>query len=123
MELIAFKNFYHENEYIDYVENLSLEGNEEKAILYLLLLDSVCKQHMQEIYDFNSKRINTDVISKPWQTESSLKTTKLMFMITDDYPKMKNENIRSFSICSILKSEYTEYYLEALRIWLGTVNI
>ena len=123
MELIVFYSFTHENEYTDYVEELAIKESKEKALLYLLLLDEVCKQHMYEIYDFKLKRINTDVISRSWQTESSLKAIRLMFMITNCYPPDECNNVNLYSICTILKSDYAEYYLEALRIWLGIVDI
>lgn len=123
MELILFYSIIHENAYIDYVEELAIEESNEKAILYLLLLDKVCKQHIHEIYDFNLKQINTDVITQPWQTESSLKTIRLMFMIMDCYPPDEYNNVHLYSICSILRSDYAEYYLEALRIWLGRVDL
>lgn len=106
MELIVFYSFIHENQYTDYVEKFVIKESKEKAVLYLLLLDAVCKQHVCEIYDFKLKMINTEVITQPWQTESSLKTISLIFMIMDCYPADECNNVNLYSICSILKSDY-----------------
>jgi hypothetical protein len=42
-----------------------------------------------------------------------------IFMIKECYPPNENKDLSLYSICSILRSNYSEYYLEALRIWLG----
>lgn len=123
MESISFISFKHESEYIDRIERYSVVNNKEKAIIYLLLLDEICKNHMEEIYDIKSKNVYLNAINKPWQTESSKKTTRLIFMLSDNCDNLVIENIYPYYISNILQSKYVKYYLEAMRIWCETSSI
>jgi len=51
-----------------------------KAVAYLLTLDEECNKHVSDLFDFEKDAIKPfGTLSLPWQTGTSVKTTRLMF--------------------------------------------
>ena len=92
---------------------------ERKALAYLFAVDTVCFEHIRELYDFEGDCIKPDALDKGWQTGTSCKTTRLAFNLYNSFCSDRFENDMpsvSFTPVELFCSEYSEYYVEALRI-------
>lgn len=56
-----------------------------KALAYLISLDTVCRDHIREIFDFEENAIKIDCLDKGWQTGTSHKTVRLAFNLWNGY--------------------------------------
>ena len=100
---------------------------ERKALAYLFALDTVCFEHIRELYDFEGDSIKPDTLDKGWQTGTSERTTRLAFNLYNSHCSDGETYIGSDGIEDNLPSvyyspaylfccEYAKYYAEALKI-------
>lgn len=97
------------------------------AVAYLLALDTVTRNHVNDIFDFSENCIRTDALSKPWQTGTSRKTTRLAFNLwngccsdgdtyTDSEGYTADLPSGEYSVVDIFSCSYAAYYWEAVKI-------
>lgn len=97
------------------------------AVAYLLALDTVTRQHVSDIFDFEEDCIKLDALSKPWQTGTSCKTTRLAFNLwngcctngdtyTDEEGYTEDLPSREYGVDAIFSCEYAPYYWQAIKI-------
>lgn len=97
------------------------------AVAYLLALDTVTRNHVPELFDFDEDCIKLEGLDKPWQTGTSRKTTRLAFNLwngcctdgqtyTDEEGYSRDLPSRHFAVDDIFCCEYAPYYWQALRI-------
>lgn len=80
-----------------------------RAVAYLIALDNVLKQHIKDIFDFESDCIKRDAIQKAWNTSSSYKSLRLAFNLWNScYFDEEEPN----STCK----GYAEFYWIAIKI-------
>ena len=116
---IRFKNTEHEANYNFILDMMPYSDPERKALAYLFAVDTVCFEHIRELYDFEGDSIKPDTLDKAWQTGTSCKTTRLAFNLYNSFCSDSFENDLpsvSFTPVELFCSEYAEYYVEALRI-------
>ena len=116
---IRFKNTEHEANYNFILDMMPCSDPERKALAYLFAVDTVCFEHIRELYDFEGDSIKPDTLDKAWQTGTSCKTTRLAFNLYNSFCSDRFENDLpsvSFTPVELFCSEYAEYYVEALRI-------
>ena len=116
---IRFKNTEHEANYNFILDMMPCSDPERKALAYLFAVDTVCFEHIRELYDFEGDSIKPDTLDKAWQTGTSCKTTRLAFNLYNSFCSDRFENDMpsvSFTPVELFCSEYAEYYVEALRI-------
>ena len=116
---IRFKNTEHEANYNFILDMMPCSDPERKALAYLFAVDTVCFEHIRELYDFEGDSIKPDTLDKAWQTGTSCKTTRLAFNLYNSFCSDRFENNMpsvSFTPVELFCSEYAEYYVEALRI-------
>lgn len=56
-----------------------------KALFYTLGLTEQTRDHINTLYDFKKKCIKLDALQKPWQTGTSMKTTRLAFNLYNGF--------------------------------------
>ena len=49
------------------------------AVAYLFSLDRVCREHIEDLFDFSEDVIVREGLKKGWQTGTSMRTTRLAF--------------------------------------------
>ncbi len=77
---IKFRNEEHERSYRDLLSKMKSKDCYHKAAAYLLALDEVCNRHVSDLFDFEKDVIKPfGTLYLPWQTGTSVKTTRLMF--------------------------------------------
>lgn len=97
------------------------------SVAYLLALDTVTRQHINDIFDFEEDCIRPDALEKPWQTGTSKKTTRLAFNLwngcytdgqtyTDSEGYTRDLPSRHFAVDDIFCCDYAPYYWQALKI-------
>lgn len=97
------------------------------AVAYLLALDTVTRQHVSDIFDFDEDCIKLDALQKPWQTGTSRKTTRLAFNLwngyctdgqtyTDEEGYTADLPSGNYSVADIFSCSYAPYYWEAIKI-------
>lgn len=97
------------------------------SMAYLLALDTVTRQHVSEIFDFERDCIRTDALQEPWQTGTSRKTTRLAFNLwndccsdgqtyTDEEGYTADLPSGNYSVSDIFSCGYAPFYWEAIKL-------
>ena len=89
---IRFKNTEHEANYNFILDMMPCSDPERKALAYLFAVDTVCFEHIRELYDFEGDSIKPDTLDKAWQTGTSCKTTRLAFNLYNSFCSDRFEN-------------------------------
>ena len=84
---IIFKDNKHENAFYYFVDKMQLKHSdpERVALAYLLALNTDCRNHINDLYDFEERGIIIEGLDKAWQTHTSLRTTRLAFNLYNGY--------------------------------------
>lgn len=94
----------------------------QRAVFYLFALDSVARQHINDLFDFDDNSIKLSALNKGWQTGTSKKTTRLAFNLwnnwySDDVDSDDWQPSSTFTVSSIFEcAEYAEFYFIAIQI-------
>lgn len=100
------------------------------SLAYLLTMDNVLREHISALYDVRKDVIIFEGLSKPFQTSTSRKTTRLAFNLWDgsvydsDPPETyidKNGEkayipSKYYAPDTIFNCTYAPYYFEAIKI-------
>lgn len=97
------------------------------ALFYLITLDTVCREHIKEIYSAETDGINPESLHKGWQTGTSRKTTRLAFNLWNGYntdgetyidKQGREQDIISpyYVIDEIFACNYAPYYWQAIKL-------
>ena len=124
---IKFRDEEHERNFNFILDMMPYSDIERKALAYLFALDTVCFEHIRDLYDFSDNRILLSGIDKGWHTGTSKRTTRLAFNLYNSYCSDGETYIDSDGIEDSLPSacyspaylfccEYAKYYVEALKI-------
>ena len=124
---IKFRDEEHEKNYNFILDMMPYSDIERKALAYLFALDTVCFDHIRDLYDFSDNCILLNGLDKGWQTGTSKRTTRLAFNLYNSHCSDGETYIGSDGIEESLPSayyspaylfccEYAKYYVEALKI-------
>lgn len=124
---IEFNNPKHSDEYNTILKMMNNQDVYHKAVAYLLALDTVINTHINEVYDFKENHIILEALNKPWQTDTSRKTTRLIYNLWNGYHSDGETYIdsngyevdlpsRFYSVDEIFCSTYASYYWQALKL-------
>lgn len=98
------------------------------SLAYLISLDNVCREHINDIFDFEENCIKPDtVFNHGWQTSTSSKTTRLAYNLwngycTDGETYTDKNGYKSFLISNeyavdnIFCCSYAPYYWQAVQL-------
>ncbi len=76
---ILFADKKHEDLFFDLFKRMKTKDCYHGSAAYLLGLDTVLREHINDVFDFSEDIIKPDGLNKAWQTGTSKKTTRLMF--------------------------------------------
>ena len=124
---IKFRDEDHERNYNFILDMMPYSDIERKALAYLFALDTVCFEHIRDLYDFSDNRIMLSGLKKDWQTGTSGRTTRLAFNLYNRHCSDGETYIGSdgtedslpsacYSPAYLFCCEYAKYYVEALKI-------
>ena len=126
-QTIKFRDEQHERNYNFILDMMPYSDIERKALAYLFAIDTVCFEHIRDLYDFSDNRIMLSGLDKGWHTGTSGRTTRLAFNLYNSHCSDGETYIGSDGIEESLPSayyspaylfccEYAKYYAEALKI-------
>ena len=127
---IKFRDDKHIELYKDWTNWAHCETDAEYcALFYLFALDEVARMHINDLFDFDNRRIyRDDVLSLPWITSTSAATIRLAHnlfnfafaMDKDEHGELMPNTADKYAPCLIFCGgrEYAKYYVEALKIRL-----
>ncbi|MBQ3256376.1 MAG: hypothetical protein IJN43_16225 [Ruminococcus sp.] len=122
--------FFNEEHMTAYSKLLSIMQHRDcyhQSLAYLLTLDSVCREHLNDLFDIEEDLIKRNGLHCSWQTGTSKKTTRLAFNLwngchTDGetYNKDGYETelpSRYYAVDEIFNCcSYAPYYWQAVRL-------
>lgn len=86
-----------------------------RALAYLLALDEVLREHVADVYDCNEDCIKPDGLHAPWQTGTSICTTRLAWNLWNGY--VDEDDASNYTPAQIFsRTEYAPYYWQAIRL-------
>ena len=89
-----------------------------QAAAYILRLDTVCNEHISELFNFDDDSIILEALSRGWQTGTSRKSTRLLFNLWNGctLDGSGEDNSRYYAVDEIFCCNYAPYYWEAVKI-------
>ena len=115
--MILFYDDDHKSRYEDLMQRMVAADwdTNRAAFAYLVTLDSVCRDHINDLYDFVDGCIRSNALSAAWQTGTSIKTTRLAFNLFTDSTTWTDEPER-LSPTELFSCEYAPYYWQAIQL-------
>ena len=88
------------------------------SIAYLLALDEALRNHANSVFDFSGDAIKPDALHAAWQTDTSRKTTRLLFNLWNGfYDDEEPDGTTAFYTPeSIFSCSFMPYYFEAIKL-------
>lgn len=125
--VIIFRNAEHAELYEEILDKMGNNDVYHKSAAYLLTLDTNIKDHINDVFDFTENSIILEALNQPWQTNTSKKTTRLLFNLwngyhtdgktyTDEDGYENDLPSRFYAVDEIFCSEYAKYYFEAIKL-------
>lgn len=128
MNKSIFYDEAHREAYIDFITNITCrEDLYHISLAYLLTLDTTCRQHIDDCFDFDRDVIRIEALNQPWQTSTSLKTTRLAFNLWngccddgEEYTDTEGYKVplpsSKYAVDQIFSSSLAEYYWQAVKL-------
>ena len=118
---MKFRDTEHEELYNKLCSRMAYIDCYHKAVAYLISLDTVCRQHIADMFDFDEDVIIPECLRKPWQTGTSKKTTRLAFNLWNSYQSegepLKEEQLSpNYTPEHIFSCSYAPYYWQAIKL-------
>ncbi len=124
---MIFYDNVHECAYSDICSEMKYLDCYHRALAYLLALDNVLREHIEDVYDFEDDVIKIEGLHRNWQTGTSLKTTRLAFNLwngcTDNgetYTDKEGYNVvlpsEMYSPSKIFCCAYAPYYWQSIQL-------
>ena len=124
---MRFLDDKHEAKYDEFCSRMKRRDVYHTSVAYLLALDVVCRDHATDLFDFSEDMICPDGLTKAWQTDTSLKTTRLLFNLWNgrcsDGETGKDKDgyeielpSERYAVDDIFNCNYAPYYFEAVRL-------
>ena len=124
-QTISFKNQYHREFFMEYLQKCRHQDVYHKALIYCLGIDRDTREHADQIYDFASGYIKPECLREGWQTSGSEKIVRMAFNLycngTPSVPSCKTkkaqiEECQLYTVENLFCSGYARYFWEAVKI-------
>lgn len=124
---ITFKNKKHEKFYQKYLLKCRNQDAYHKALAYCLGIDSDTREHVEQIYDFQSGCVRLECLKESWQTSGSAKVIRLAFNLycigTPSIYNFEDSNMEGqlqecghYTVEEIFCCNYARYFWEAVKL-------
>jgi len=126
---ILFYDDLHEQKYNDLCSRMKYLDEYHRAAAYLLSLDRVCREHIEDLFDLQDDAIIPEGLLKGWQTGTSRKTSRLCFNLWngksedplnytgDDTDRLDQyDTHRYYTPDEIFCCSYAPYYWQAIKL-------
>jgi hypothetical protein len=117
MNEIKFSDKEHERLFYGLLKRMDNMDCYHQSLAYLLALDTVCRKHVGDLYDFAEQCVKANALEHGWQTGTSRKTTRLAFnLFTGHADWAQDEGAEYCTPAEIFCSEYAPYYWQAVKL-------
>ncbi|MDE6520427.1 MAG: hypothetical protein K2K91_08265 [Ruminococcus sp.] len=125
---LQFYDEEHEELFYKILKKMKRQDCYHLSMAYLISLDNVCREHINDIFDFEENCIKPDtVLNHGWQTSTSQKTTRLAYNLwngycTDGETYTDKNGYQSFltsnnyAVDNIFCCSYAPYYWQAIQL-------
>ena len=83
--MIEFYDDEHERSFQTICKKMKCLECYQLSMAYLLALDIVLREHIEDVFDFEENCIRPDALHKGWQTGTSRRTIRLAFNLWNGY--------------------------------------
>ena len=124
-ETINFKNESHRKFYEEWMQKCRYQDVYHKALVYCLGISEDTRIHVEEIYNFQTGCVQTECLTKGWNTSGTVKVIRMAFNLycngtpsVDDYKKHEEQltECRQYTVEELFCSGYARYFWEAIKI-------
>ncbi|MBO6085657.1 MAG: hypothetical protein J6P19_04595 [Acetobacter sp.] len=114
---IKFYSQDHEKAFYSVCKRMSGLDLYHFTLAYLLTLDNVTREHIDDLFSFEDDGIKPEGINKSWQTGTSAKTTRLAFNLWNGCSSDGEDDTSPlYTPGELFCCSYAPYYYEAIRI-------
>lgn len=118
---IIFYDTLHKQLYNLLYRKMKSDDIYHQTTAYLLALDTVAREHINDLFDIECDMIKPEGLYRAWQTGTSRKTTRLLFNLWNGYnsesePTEKDAHPRDYTPEDLFCSPYASYYWQAIKI-------
>lgn len=121
---IVFESAEHKQFFYENMEKVRKKDVYHQALIYTLGIDSSCREHIHNIYDFATRRVKPECIKEGWQTSGSLRVTRLAMNLFSNFcptillPELDDEErlleCRQYGVEEIFSCGYAPYFWQAI---------
>ena len=110
---MIFQDKEHEKMFNKLCKEMPYLDNFHISLAYLLTLDTVLRDHIGALYDVKKDVIIFEGLNKPFQTSTSIKTTRLAFNLWNGSVYVPS---KYYAPDTIFNCTYAPYYFEAIKM-------
>lgn len=122
---IIFQEEMHKKFFLLYLPECRNEDVYHQALIYCLGISRDTREHVEEIYDFETGCVKTECMSAGWQTSGSLKIIRMAFNLYCNgtqtvYEKEgvegKLKECEHYTVEDLFCCEYAPYFWQAIQL-------
>lgn len=119
---VRFRDDQHKADYLRLLGQMKSADCYHQAVAYLLALDEVVVNHVDDVFDFAGDMIKFETaLDHGWHTGTSYKTTRLIMNLWNGWNRefdAEGEAFPSvrFAVDNIFSCSYAPYYWEAIKL-------
>lgn len=111
---MLFYNNEHKKFYHVIISKCLVKDIYHQLLFYTLGIDNDCRNHINDLYDFEYQHIKLDRLEHPWQTSASMKSTLLAFNLYNGYTDETHR--MSSTAYELFACEYSSFFMEAIKL-------
>ena len=122
---LIFKNGSHRKFYEKWLPKCRYQDVYHKALIYCLGLNEDTRNHISEIYNFESGYVQTECLKEGWITRGAVKVIRMAFNLycngtpsVNDYKKQEDQlqECSQYTVEELFCSGYARYFWEAIKL-------
>ena len=119
--IMIFADDKHEQLFNDLCTKMKYLDNYHTAAAYILSLDKVCREHIEDIFDLKEDVIKPEGLCKAWQTSTSRKSCRLLFNLWNGYNSEgealeEEQPSANYTPENIFSCSYAPFYWQAIKL-------
>lgn len=112
---MKFKNKEHQKFYKQSMKDCKVDDTYHRALFYVLGLYDDTRNHISDLYDFETDSIKLNALDKAWQTSGTYNSTLFAFNLFNGYIQEDGREKESTPYC-LFQSGAAPYFIEAIKI-------
>ena len=112
---ITFKNEAHKKFYMEYLPKCRYQDVYHKSLVYSLGINSDTRNHVNNIYDFETGCVKPECLHESWQTSGSMKVVRMAYNLYCNGKRIINALLSIF--CFLL--QWFKLVFGIMRITFG----